>query len=254
MYRKTVVLLAMAFGLSFGQISNGSFESWTNGNPDNWTQVLFSTLNPSVTKSQTAEDSAASLRGTVIYDSTMAFVYAPLIMSESPISQRYAALTGYYQFTPVGDDEIYITIILKKAGSLMSTAVGNLAITNTATSWTHMSIPITYISSTDVPDSCIMTIQIKSATKSQSAHPGSTMLIDNLSLSMSAGILPDRAPSRLTKGVSKDGPSIKFNLSTPFKFNSASNVFNPQGKITHGSSRSGSGMIIFYKQKCSFSY
>ena len=250
MYAKIVVLLTMVYGLSLGQIPNGSFESWTNGQPDNWTQVLYDFSKPSITQSLSAEDSVASLCGTVIYDSSMQMVYAPLITAGSigsgfSVSQRYAALQGYYQFVPVGGDEIYINVVLKKAASLTSLAVSNLAITNQATSWTAFSIPISYLNQTDIPDIYLITIQIKSPTSHQDAHPGSTMLIDNLSFSTSAGILPRRLSSNLTQRTNKDVSSINFHYLGNGAYNSTSKVFNLLGKnMAFDRTRIGSGMIL----------
>ena len=156
------------------QIPNPGFENWTNGEMENW-QTNNTAQFPTVTQSTNAHSGSYSVKGAVT--SFSGFSFAPVIATSFPYTERPANFSGYYEFTSVSSDTLFIVIAFYKNNN----AIGGGIFHSTANmnSYAQFNIPIIYVSS-DVPDSAGVSISI---TPFLNSHSGSEFFIDDLSFS-----------------------------------------------------------------------
>ncbi len=201
-------LLLFAPGVS-AQVVNGGFENWTNGNPDGWNTLNFPGYYVPITQSTQSHSGSYAMQGSVV---TYLNVAVPPLPSDLfPVSQRYAYLTGYYRFAPVGADTFGVTVTMY---TQMAPMAGGIFMTGaTASSYTQFSVPLTY-GSEQVPDSCLIQIFI---VNQGAVHVGSTFLVDDLSLGGTATSIE----------AQREVPA-KFSLSQNYP-----NPFNPSTTISY---------------------
>jgi hypothetical protein len=210
-----VLFLFVPFSFALAQIPNAGFESWTSGQPDDWFTTNVNGIVAPVIQSSTAFAGSSSLCGTVIAYAT--YIFPPVIKAGTTgqgfsVSQRYAAFTGNYQFTPVGGDELLIYSLMSKGGTTI--AAGTITIADATSGWQTFNIPYNYPTS-DVPDLC--TIQFTLVPNGAAYHVGSSMLIDNLAFSNATGV--GKGPAGLPKNFAlmQNYPN-PFNPSTTIAF------------------------------------
>lgn len=158
-----VVFAMMTFSLHAQVIPNAGFETWSGGNPTGWAATnIFAPPPPSIpiTQSATAHSGSAALRGEVV--TFVGAPWAPTVASGPgadgfPVSQRYATLTGWYQFSPLSGDMLSVSLDMFKNGSFIG--AGALLTPTAASSYTQFTIPITYTAA-GVPDTCVIIITI----------------------------------------------------------------------------------------------
>lgn len=206
-----LIIISIAFPFpSKAQILNAGFEQWTAGQPDNWWTNNVPTVLSPVTQTTTKHSGSYALRGEVL--NYAGYPYTALVSSGSlndgfSISQRYARLTGYYQFNPVGGDQLEIYVIMTKGG--IGIAEGELIIKNAAASYTQFTVDLTYYSS-EVPDLCDITIVINGPTEDDDYHAGSVMYLDDLAFSGTTAVDENSAqmqiPERFALGQSYPNP------------------------------------------------
>lgn len=176
-FRLLVVMIVPAF-MMFAQVPNGGFEQWAGGNPVGWfTDNVPGFVTP-VTQSSTSHSGSSAARGEVVNFAGNPF--PPVLGTEFPVSQRYATISGWYQFLPQGGDQIEIAVLMLLNGSPIGDAAE--ASYETASSYTSFDIPITYFTS-DTPDSCFVEVFITGDTLGSDPHLGSYFLADDFSLS-----------------------------------------------------------------------
>jgi hypothetical protein len=227
---KRIFLLSMfAFLLSFTllaqNVPNGGFESWTNGNPDNWFGDNVLTIAVPITQSSIAHSGSSSVKGTVV--SYIAGILAPVIQSGSDargfaVSQRYKTITGYYQFSPISGDRLGLNFNLLKSGTFI--ANGAAMITASASGWSQFNIDFNYFTS-DIPDTCILQILIDGpSANGKDYHVGSYFLLDDVSLSGTATSVNDKniIPAKFSLEQNYPNP---FNPSTKIQYNLPENSF-----------------------------
>jgi len=227
---KRIFLLSMfAFLLSFTllaqNVPNGGFESWTNGNPDNWFGDNVLTIAVPITQSSIAHSGSSSVKGTVV--SYIAGILAPVIQSGSnahgfAVSQRYKTVTGYYQFSPLSGDRLGLNFNLLKSGTFI--ANGAAMITASASGWSQFNIDFNYFTS-DIPDTCILQILIDGpSANGKDYHVGSYFLLDDVSLSGTATSVNDKniIPAKFSLEQNYPNP---FNPSTKIQYNLPENSF-----------------------------
>lgn len=208
-------------GLAQTTVPNGGFENWTNANPDGWYSNNLPGIASPVTKSTTARSGSGSLRGEVVSMSIVAPTpYAPVVQSGVgaagfPWNQRSATFSGYYQFSPVAGrgDRFSINAVLWKGTVGGGTGIASAATiaSSAASSWTQFSLPFIYVTN-DVPDNCYIQIMLIGATTSAPPAIGSYYLIDDLSLSGTAGPTAVDDPSRSIPS----GFALEQNYPNPF--------------------------------------
>jgi hypothetical protein len=170
------------------QFPNPGFENWTNGNPDLWNPN--NVFVPTISSSPNAHSGLHAMKGDVMSAviGTVTETIAPYVSAGyggigfAMSSGRPLSVQGFYQFTPVGGDVFSVTIILH-SGGLTGTLVGGggESFANVASSYTQLSIPISYFS-VATPDYCQATFSIGN---DDVPHVGSSFLLDDLVFSAS---------------------------------------------------------------------
>jgi len=189
-----IVLIAITIRTN-AQIPNSGFENWTTvgsyEEPTGW-----ATMNPlslgsfySCTKSadhypisvgsysvrlenNTSLTQMTGAYGMVITD-TMAYPFQPAF----PIIGHPNSLTGYYKYTSLNNDSMFIRIILFKNGTMLSGSIPTFITGITTSAWTSFTIPLTYTSA----DSATINISAFYPNSQTSGPKGNSVLyVDNL--------------------------------------------------------------------------
>jgi hypothetical protein len=223
-----VVLPITILSVSFAQIPNANFESWTSGNPDNW--YAANTGVTTVTQTTTAHTGSYALRGIVSTFYTM--IVPPVIQTGNdaegfPYSQRPVSVTGYYQFYPASSsgDRFYVDAGLYKGGADGTPiAMGAVAISSTASSYTKFTATFTYLT-TDIPDTCIIQISIVGpSSTSTTPTVGSYYLLDDLAFESTTNIGEQQLSLPKITRLNQNYPN-PFNPTTTFSFTLAQDGF-----------------------------
>lgn len=152
--------------------------------------------------------------------------YAPLVQSGTgaagfPWTQRSATFTAYYRFSPLAGkaDRFSINAALWK-GSVsggIGIADAGAIVTNATSSWTQLSLPFVYFTN-DVPDNCSISVVLIGATTSAPPAIGSYYLLDDLSLSGTAG------PTAVDNFSSSGPTTFALEQNYPNPFNPTTNI------------------------------
>lgn len=193
MKNKYIKTLAFTFAVAFSantQVLNGGFENWVEEDPDNWmtTNIQVAGI-VTVTETSDNHSGAKALHGQVINFNGTAM--SPLVQSGDggtgfPVSQRYGSCDLFYKFSPTSGsgDRFSVNVVLQKDGDAIG--YGAVALTNAVSSYTSLSVPLSY-SGTETPDTVIIQITIIGPTGSD-YHVGSEMFADDISLNGTASI------------------------------------------------------------------
>lgn len=195
---KNKYIFSIAFALLFemnaqAQIVNSGFENWTNLTPNEPTDWLTPNIAAGgveiipVTETTDKHSGTKAVKGEVI---NFGSAIAPLIQSGEggegfPISQRYASCNLFYKFAPVSGDRFGVNVVLKKDGNPIGS--GAVALPATVSSYTGLSVPLTYFG-TEIPDSVIIQITIIGPNTGSDYHIGSIMFVDDITMNGVASI------------------------------------------------------------------
>jgi len=211
------------------QIPNADFENWTNSSPNGWFTDNAAPILMPITETTDAQHGNTAVKGEVVLFQTVPmapFMYAGIdSIGGFPVAERYASLIGYYKFTSVQDDSMFILVMLTKNGNL----IGVSKVTpNPASSYTQFTANINYITN-ETPDSCRIVISILNQGPTMRAHVGSVMFIDNLSF------------GNVTAVNNQSVSPNSFEL-----FQNYHNPFNPATNIKYNLSSSGFVTLTIY--------
>ena len=113
------ILLLLFFSISlFAQnpIPNFGFESWTGGEPDNWTTNNIALSAIPVTQSSDNHSGSLALKGEVV--NFLGNPYLPTVTSGGTlgpyftVTQNYEKLTGYYKLNSLNNDNFSVALYL----------------------------------------------------------------------------------------------------------------------------------------------
>jgi hypothetical protein len=213
----TSLLIYLFFSTASAQILNPSFEDWNTFDPVNWSSTDDDGSIDAITESSDAHDGSSSVRMGVV--DLSGFGIPPYLFSIDDngnyytVSQKHGSLKGWYKFSPVGNDVMYIVIGMLDSDS-SAIGAGAVTITNAITNWTEFNIPIFYTPGSPNPVATLITIHISNGTGF--ANVGSFALIDQLSFT-------DPSAVEQINGLPQD-----YNLSQNYP-----NPFNPTTKIEY---------------------
>lgn len=193
--KAAIVFLILLTSLSMkSQVPNGGFELWSEEPitdmlmPDEWTIIAIPEFVVPVTSSATSHSGTLAARGEVVSTGLPMPDLTPILMSIPPESEddygfavtgKYAELTGFYQFFPVGGDLFHVMAAM--IHDTIGIASGCVSYPDTASTYTPFSIPIIYFSDLS-PEFCMITITICASPDSTEIHAGSYFLVDDLVL------------------------------------------------------------------------
>jgi hypothetical protein len=197
--------LILCIPLFAQQIPNGSFETWTNGEPNQWktsNQSILGLVNfTMVTKDvSNAQQGTASAKLTVV-TKTIPFsgtytlpgvltlgklnidiaAQTASVTGGTPFTGMPLKLTGHYKYQPVNNDMCVMGWGLTKWNNGIRDTIGFGAIDTNVTlnSWTYFEISLKYLL-TEIPDT--MNIIILNSNPFDGVdHTGTNMWVDNLS-------------------------------------------------------------------------
>ncbi len=237
MRRLPVILLSVAVSatVAFPQIPNAGFESWTAGAPDGWATSNAAPVYANVTQSSTAHGGTSAVKGEVISIGGPVPIQ-PILQSGAegegfPISTRPAAISGWYQFSPVGGDRFGVNVALFKGGVEGTTvALAASADSTPHASYHQFSVPFQYFTA-DIPDTCVIQHQIIGPTTGATWHVGSWFLLDDLAFSGTNDVATEHVgPAAFALSQNYPNP---FNPTTTIRFTVAG-VVAPSGAILSG--------------------
>ncbi len=209
--KKTTIICAVLIALTItvnGQITNNGFENWTTigsyENPTGWATMnsLSTGSFYSCTKStdhfplsvgnysvrlenNTSLTQMTGSYGMIITD-TMAYPFQPAF----PIVGHPNSLCGYYKYTSLNNDSLFIRIILFKNGTMLSGSIPTFISGITTSTWTSFTLPLTYTTA----DSATINISAFYPNGQTSGPKGNSVLyVDNLSFDNLISSAPDQA-------------------------------------------------------------
>lgn len=217
-------LMVLSFFISsfyaslFAQIPNADFEDWPGADPAGWFTSNIAQVFTNITQSSDAQSGSSAMRGEVI---NLGGNITPFAISGEfpevgfPINDRPTRLTGWYQFSPEGGDQLVIETFLADTVS-GEFGEGLVTISSAAGSYTQFVMDITYSSSTP-PNWAEITFIILNNGDTESVNVGSTFLIDNLSFGTAVGIetVDDVLPNQFSLSQNYPNP---FNPATTIQF------------------------------------
>jgi hypothetical protein len=199
------------------QFPNPGFENWTDSLPDSWTTNNLRPLYVTTTRSAIKYQGSYALKGAVVSYATVAMgptLFAGLGSQGFAVTNRPASVQGYYQFAPQSGDQFGFSIMLYKGTTLVASAAKTIP--GAVTVYTRFTEPFQYYS-TATPDLCKAMFFISN--QGADLHPGSYFLLDELSLTGSAGTaVLDDGQTPVSFELKQNYPN-PFNPTTTISFN-----------------------------------
>ncbi|MEI8046336.1 MAG: PCMD domain-containing protein [Bacteroidota bacterium] len=185
------------------QIPNGSYETWTGGEPDNWNTTNMNFLGTNfvtVTKDlSNPQQGTASAQLTVVTKSvlfnpvtvqgvlTLGVLDINLITQTASVTGGYPftgmpqKLAGYFKYQPVNNDACVVGMgLFKRINGVQDTiAFGAVTLSGTFNDWSYFEVPIEYDQWIE-PDTMNILI-LNSIPQDGIDHTGTKMWVDNLS-------------------------------------------------------------------------
>ena len=219
-YASIAMLVVCRAALS--QIPNSGFESWSAGNPVNWTSTNTGFTN-NITQSPVARTGSLSAKGEIVLFSGVPFppsLTAGGITQRVSISQNHSALTCYYQFfphVPTLTMSLYVTVSFFDAQSQQTASGSRLAPFGTTSTWQLLTIPMTYSGSGNPSTSASIQFTISGTGNPTPADMiGSYFLLDDVALSPPTSV-------RERSGAIPGEYSLEQNYPNPFNPSTAIN-------------------------------
>jgi hypothetical protein len=222
-----LVLLLCVFATAPAQtIPNGGFENWTGTNPmnpDSWYANNVPAI-PNVwpgaipvTRTATAHSGSFALQGTVVSYSFggEGGAYEPFIQTFFGYTGRPGALTGWYNFVPVGHDTLQAFVYLYSNNLSQVIAFGEGGSGATGPGWFKFTMPLDYVSAA-APDSAWIEVIIGTG-DNDTLHIGSTFLLDDLAFEGQATGIAANSTKPATFALNQNYPN-PFNPSTTIRF------------------------------------
>ena len=184
--RLLIILLVASFSslIYAQQITNGSFENWTSGDPDSWT--TSNSLYPgSITEESTAHAGNHAVRMNAVLSGGQYQVYT-LVISSLPITTPPVALHGWYMFNSVNSEYLIVNVNVVDDGNSSNHGIGQTVISASQSVYKEFVSTITYQgTSTETYAGIGFSMYALNNTLD---HAGTYAVIDDLSWGGTAGI------------------------------------------------------------------
>jgi hypothetical protein len=211
------ILLSISAKAGVDTIANGGFEQWTShtgyNDPNSWTTInsitniigVYTVFIDSTTvhsghySCKLITESAAGQTAPGLITTGTVNTSNNTITGGVPINSRPASLNGWFQYAPVGSDSAQMSITLTKwsssGDSTMIVGYGTAYTGSLDSTWSQLSVPITYISGV-TPDTVLL---LFFSSSSVADRVGSTLLLDDLSYGYPSNVLsPTITPGSTT--------------------------------------------------------
>jgi hypothetical protein len=180
----TVIFFIITCTFLSAQPLNSSFESWNTMDPVDWSSTDDFGGFDGIIQSSDAHEGSSSARLEVV-DIGGGFAFPPYLWSIDDqgnyhaVTEKHGSLNGWYKFTSVDNDALYIIVIMMDSDSSV-VGGGASIVTSEVTSWTEFNVPIYY--NPGSPDPVQTWIQIGiSDSSSGLTNVGSFAMVDHLS-------------------------------------------------------------------------
>ena len=214
-----IALIIMLSIVSYSEITNSGFETWTNGNPDSWSTTNSPPSFVNVTQTIDAHSGSFACQGEVKSESGIPITAAVLSGADGigfSENSRPEALHGWYKFTSNSEDILQVLITFSKSSEGLG--AGQFFTSTSTGNWTEFVANILW-GNADIPDKVNIAFQILSQTGMP--HEGSLFIIDDLAYGQAAPNAIENENSALNSVVSLLGnfpnpysrtTTIKYNL------------------------------------------
>ncbi|TAL66805.1 MAG: T9SS type A sorting domain-containing protein [Bacteroidetes bacterium] len=210
------VLAIMSTITLYSEITNPGFESWTDGNPDNWRTTNNPPTFVNVTQTIDAHSGSYALEGEV---KTINGFSIPVALESGsdgagfPENTRPAALHGWYKFTSISQDIFMVTLAFRKGEQ--GIGAGQFSTTNSTGNWTEFVANIVW-GSEETPDEVLIGFQLQGTTGL--VHEGSLFIIDDLAYgpAIPTGVEEKSGPNEVSLLQNYPNP---FNQTTTIRYN-----------------------------------
>jgi hypothetical protein len=205
-----ISLCLAALSISSAQIPNSGFETWTAGVPSGWVTDNVAPLIVPISQSSDAHSGTSSMQGATVPYLTVN--YPAETSADFSINARYSFFKGWYTFTSVGGDSLYIHAIFYKGTNPI--AVAQFFTGTSVSSFTQFNVPMTYFSS-EVPDAAM--IEILAISTTGAYNIGTTYKIDDLSFGEVTAVQEAVSEKPAGFAISQNYPN-PFNPSTTISY------------------------------------
>lgn len=202
-------------------ISNAGFENWSGSEPDNWFSNNIPGTVTVITQSSTAHSGSYAVKGENGELGSGVPWPASITAGTSsddlyiPVTQKYAKLSGYYQFHTSGTDFIGVMATLLDASKTGRVASIAESISDTTSEYTYFSFDFDYTGGNG-EDAAFLQLQF-TMSMGVANQIGSYFLLDDIEVSGVTAIEPEYGLTPSSVRLEQNFPN-PFNPSTTFEF------------------------------------
>ncbi|MBI4810641.1 MAG: T9SS type A sorting domain-containing protein [Ignavibacteriales bacterium] len=178
-YHVLIVEIFLIIGWATGQVPNGGFETWNNGEPVGWITSNSAPTFINVTQNTESHNGSYAVHGEIV---NVMGIYnvSPQLWSGNddvpgiPVDRKYSAVRGFYKFTSVAGDSFVVIVAIASPGG--PSGFGLFIGKEDVTTYTEFVVPIEYFSE-EIPDTAVIHMTIDPIIN---GNLGSTFDVDDI--------------------------------------------------------------------------
>ena len=244
----TIIALILVASISKAQlIPNGGFENWTSmgtyNNPDGWDQLNSTTSAMSVYTCEKGTPGTVGTSYLKLTSKTITGGVAPGIAVSGVINtstfqpqsgfaftNRPANLTGKWQHMIFGSSQGFVDVKLTRwdtgMNMRMTVASAHYTLTGMAMSWANFSIPLTYGTDSNNPDTCIIVLSASGTTPTNQDY----LWVDALAFAGTQGVSENYFDANITVYPNPTSENLILDLAALNNQKVSLQVMDMQGK------------------------